>query len=132
MASLKLLFKDAKSQTSLTDEYQVNTTQDDITINLIPGDLGQASISLVKLENDVLADDHLGSIDDLFIGSNAFVANKFLSITTIITDVSENSNGTSVDLSIIGGIIPFQSKMAKIVTSQGDSVAYKIEIFFFQ
>jgi hypothetical protein len=132
MPSVKLLFKEAKSQTSLTDEYQINATQEDITINLIPGDIGQASISLVKLENTVLADEHLGSLDDFVIGSNISVANKFLSIITIITDVSQNSNGTSIDFSIQGGVRPFSTKMVKLVTSQGDSVGYKIEIFFFE
>jgi len=132
MANIKLLFKEAVSQTSLTDIYQVDETNKLVKIDLIIGDIGQASISTIKIDDDVLVNEHLGTLVDFSIGKNKAIVNRFLNITTIVTDVNTEHNRTGIDFSIRGGVSPYHYVLSKQVINQGDSVAYKIEIFFYQ
>ena len=132
MANIKLLFKEAVSQTSLTDVYQVDETNKLVKIDLIIGDIGQASISTIKMDDEVLLSEHIGTIADFSIGRNKAIVNRFLNITTIVTDVSQDHNRTGIDFSIRGGVSPYHYVLSKQVINQGDSVAYKIEIFFYQ
>jgi len=132
MANIKLLFKEAVSQTALTDIYQVDESNKLVKIDLIIGDIGQASISTIKIDDDVLVNEHLGTLVDFSIGKNKAIVNRFLNITTIVTDVNTEHNRTGIDFSIRGGVSPYHYVLSKQVINQGDSVAYKIEIFFYQ
>nr|WP_068891153.1 hypothetical protein [Pedobacter panaciterrae] len=132
MPNIKLLFKEAVSQTSLTDVYQVDESNRLVKINLVIGDIGQASISTIKLDDEVLLNEHLGSLVDFSIGRNSAIVNRFLNITTIVTDVSQDHNRTGIDFSIKGGVNLYHCALSKQVSNQGDSVGYKIEIFFYQ
>lgn len=132
MPDINLLFQEATSQTSLTDSYQVDDSDRQIKFDLIIGDIGQASISTIKLDDNILLGNHEGTLVDYPVGENRNVANKFLNITTIVTDVSQNHNRTGINFSIRGGRNPYNYALSKVVVNQGDSVAYKIEIFFYQ
>ena len=132
MANIKLLFKEAVSQTSLTDVYQVNDTSKLVKIDLIIGDIGQASISTIKIDDEVLVSEHLGTLTDFSVGRNKSIVNRFLNITTIVTDVNTEHNRTGIDFSITGGVNPYHYALSKQVINQGDSVGYKIEIFFYK
>ncbi|GAA4316996.1 hypothetical protein GCM10023149_14330 [Mucilaginibacter gynuensis] len=123
---------DLKSRTSLTDEYIVNGGNGEVIIDLIIGAMGQSGISIIKLDSVVLADEIIGSLVGFVIGTNKEVENKFLTVTTIITDVSKDSDVTSLDFAIKGGNQPFKAKMERAVQGEGDSVAYDIDIFFHQ
>jgi hypothetical protein len=132
MANIKLLFKEAASQTSLTDVYQVDDSNRLVKIDLIIGDIGQSSISTIKIDDQVLLSEHLGTVVDFSVGKNKAIVNRFLNITTIVTDVNQDHNRTGIDFSIKGGVSPYHYVLSKQVINQGDSVAYKIEIFFYQ
>lgn len=132
MANIKLLFKEASSQTSLTDVYQVDDSNRLVKIDLIIGDIGQSSISTIKIDDQVLLSEHLGTVVDFSVGKNKAIVNRFLNITTIVTDVNQDHNRTGIDFSIKGGVSPYHYVLSKQVINQGDSVAYKIEIFFYQ
>jgi len=132
MANIKLLFKEAVSQTSLTDVYQVDDSNKLVKIDLIIGDIGQASISTIKIDDEVLLSEHLGTLVDFPVGRNKAIVNRFLNITSIVTDVNQDHNRTGIDFSIKGGVSPYHYVLSKQVSNQGDSVAYKIEIFFYQ
>ena len=123
-------FLNTTSSTSLTDIYHVEETDNPVNISLTIGEEGQSSLSVIKIDNHVLENNLVGSVLNLDIGSNSSIAFKFLTILTIITDVDPEHNMTRIDFEISGGRGDYFHSMEKTVLNQGDSVAYKIEIFF--
>ncbi|EOR93095.1 hypothetical protein ADIARSV_3735 [Arcticibacter svalbardensis MN12-7] len=52
------------TETALTDQYQVNTGENDVKIHLITGDNGQTAVSKIRLNEKVLIPVHLNSLED--------------------------------------------------------------------
>lgn len=128
--SLKTLFKESNGKTAHFDEYLINKSTDKITLDLKIGDTGQASVSDVMIDDKTILSGAEGNIKKLELGSNKSLRGKFLDVIIIITDVATDTDKTSVDFSLNGGPAPYEFFMQKTVLQQGQSVAYKMSIFF--
>lgn len=130
--SLKSLVDKATSKTSITDLYRVDDSNTPIILNLAVGAPGQKSMSKIKIGNKILADGVNGMINNLKVGTNDSVNNRFLNVKTIVTDIQGGTNDTFIDFSLTGGPDgKYHCQLSKTVASDGDSVFYEIEIFFF-
>ncbi|WP_343691927.1 hypothetical protein [Chitinophaga sp.] len=127
---LKKVFADTTGKTNHYDEYKVDLSDSPIVMNLFPGTTGQSAVSDVIIDSTRKGSNIQGSITDFTIGTGNSLVNKFLEVYTIITDVATDTNLTSLDFSLTGGIAPYRYKMERTVQQQGDSAAYKITIFF--
>ena len=129
--SIKTLFRESKKKTAHFDMYQVDGSDAPIHMSLFPGDTGQSAVTDIYLEDHVIEKGIVGTIENFLLGTNQFLDGKFLEVYTVISDVSNDTDLTSFEFHLEGGIIPYDIKMEKTVQNQGDSVIYKMTIFFF-
>lgn len=129
---LKTRVNESKGRTAHFDEYKVRDDDTPVFMTLFPGDTGQSSLTDVILDGNKLKVEVPGVIEDFSIGTNRALNGKFLEIYTLITDVPGDPDLTSVDFSLMGGEVPYNYYMEKTVQDQGDSVGYKVTIFFFR
>lgn len=127
---LKKVFADTTGKTNHYDEYKVDLSDSPIVMNLFPGTTGQSAVSDVIIDSNKRGSNIQGTITDFTLGTGNSLVNKFLEVYTIITDVATDTNLTSLDFSLTGGLAPYRYKMERTVQQQGDSAAYKITIFF--
>jgi hypothetical protein len=128
--SAKKEYERVKQKTAHYDEYKVNKTNDPIYISVLPGDTGQAALTDVFLEGENIIKQNTGAIQDHEIGNNKTLRAKFLDVYTLITDVQGEPDLTSFRFMLRGGAMPYEYYTEKTVQVQGDSVIYKITIFF--
>jgi hypothetical protein len=121
-----------QSTIALEDLYEINNTDDGISLIVRTGAKGQKSLTTVKLNRTIKVKDVNGSIDKpLALGSGAGLVGKTLRIKTEITDISDQSNDTFIDLRIMGGPSEYRHKIEKTVAADNDSVLYTADIEFF-
>lgn len=128
--SVKTLFKESTSKTAHFDTYKVDKSDNIISMNVFPGDTGQASISEAYIEGVKIIGEQEGPVNDLQLGTNKKLRGKFLDVYTLVTDIPGEPDLTSFRFQLNGGVMPYENFMEKTVQSQGDSVVYKISIFF--
>ncbi len=128
--SIKKDYETVKQKTAHYDEYKVNQSTDVILMSVYPGDTGQAALTEVFLEGNKILEKHPGSIEDFELGTNKSLRGKFVDVYTLVTDVQQDSDLTSFLFELFGGDKPYEYYTEKTVHSNGDSVIYKITIFF--
>jgi hypothetical protein len=128
--SLATLLKGSSGKTSHVDLYVINKSTNKVILDIEIGDTGQSGISKLVLGGVTIATDVIGSIRGQDLGTNKSLDGKFLEVTTVIADVSKKTNLTSFDFNLTGGTEPFRFVMQRSVQKEGDSVGYKIKIFF--
>jgi len=118
---------------TLTDTYQVNGSDQNVTFNLIFGPLGVAPMSAVKLDDAVLLSNTAGSLTAVNVGANKDIAGKFLTISTVVSVTSATSVPANItlDFSLTGGAGDYRHSIMQTVTVSGTSVFFSITIFFF-
>lgn len=124
--SVKTLFKESTSKTAHFDTYKVDKSDNIISMNVFPGDTGQASISEAYIEGVKIIGEQEGPVNDLQLGTNKKLRGKFLDVYTLVTDIPGEPDLTSFRFQLNGGVMPYENFMEKTVQSQGDSVVYKI------
>ena len=109
-----------KSVTLIAD-YQV--ANGPVTLTIVIGD-AQIGASIVKLDAVVLGK---GQIAKLLIGNGADIRNHALRIKSVVSDVNDATNNTSITYQLRGGAQDqdFHSKCT--VATNGDSVIYRAE-----
>ena len=128
--SLKTIFKEREDKTAHFDTYKIDKSDIMITMNVFPGDTGQASLSEAYLEDIKIIDAAQGAIEAFPVDTNKKLRGKFLEVYTIVTDLPGEPDLTSFLFQLNGGVSPYEYFMEKTVQEQGDSVIYKITIFF--
>ena len=128
--SVKSLSEESENKTSHFDDYKIDKSEKDIIMNVFPGDTGQACLSEAYLEGNKIITDHEGAIDAYIVGTNKNLRGKHLEVYTLVTDMPGEPDLTSFRFQLSGGILPYEYYTEKTVQSQGDSVVYKITIFF--
>ena len=103
----------------LVADYEV--AKDDVTLTVVVGD-AQIGSSIVKLGTKVLGQ---GDIDGLAIGSGPKIKHKRLFVKTVVTDVNDNTNHTSVTYQLAGGRLDQEFACAGTVEENGDSIIYR-------
>lgn len=130
--ALKTLVNESDERTAHFGMYKVEDSDRHVHLDLFPGATGQSAISTVKLESTTLVREQEGSIEDLDLGTNAELRGQEMTIYTLVTDISHDTDLTTLDMILKGGVEEYSISLKRTVQSQGDSVGYKITILFFQ
>ncbi len=133
MAKKKLIktqFKESNTKSAHFDTYQVNDSYNPVTMCVFPGDTGQAALTEVYLEKEKIISDQEGPLIDVDLGTNSNLAGKFLDVYTVVTDIPGEPDLTNLRFQLNGGVLPYEYYMERTIQNQGDSVVFKISIFF--
>jgi len=121
------------STVSVVDLFEVDGSDNSVFLDFRAGAEGQASLTTVKINRTVVEEDVEGSFEQpLSIGANADLDGKTLRIKTTITDLSDLTNDTFIDITITGGAQDYHHRFEKTVTNERDSVFYSANIIFFK
>src|SRR5437879_2658511 len=105
--------------TTLVEDYAVAAGR--VTLSVLVGD-GQMGTSVVRLDQEQLA---IGDITDLAIGRGPDIAGKQLFVKTVVTDVNDKTNHTSVRYELKGGKADKNFDLAESVDQEGGSIIYR-------
>ncbi|MGH7323702.1 MAG: hypothetical protein ACREJ9_03540 [Candidatus Rokuibacteriota bacterium] len=108
---------------NLDTTYHVDSG--DITLSIVIGD-GQLGSSRVSLGGKVLGQGD--AIKNLPLGKGSKLAGKALSVKSVVTDVNDQTNHTSITYSLRGGAAPADYELNATVTDEGDSIIYRATI----
>ena len=135
MAKAKVL----KSTVTIRDSYELNNSTVDVLLDIKIGAEGQSSLTEVKLtdpktgESRIIVTDISGSFNEpVACGTNEDLPKKVLKISTLVQDISPDTDDTFEDIRITGGKDEFHQRMEKTVSSQGETVFYTATIRFFK
>ena len=104
----------------LKSEYKADN-DNKINISIIIGD-AQIGSSIIYLENQEIGK---GDIHNLEIGIGSQLIGKKLIIKSVVTDVNDMSNYTSITYMISGGLFDQTFTSKAVVDENGDSVIYR-------
>ena len=128
--SLRTEFNESKQKTAHFDVYKIKKSSTRVLLTIYPGDTGQAALTDIILEGADPVKGIIGVIENYDLGTNNSLNGKYLDVYTIITDTSVDSDSTSFDFRLTGGVQLYKYYLEKTVQQQGGSVIYKIAIFF--
>ena len=109
----------AVKSTRLEEDYAV--TDGDVQLSVIIGDR-QFGTSLVTLDGEQLA---LGDVNGLTVTAPGGLRGKKLFVKSVVTDVNDQSNFTSITYELSGGVAPKGFELRETVDNDGDSVVYR-------
>lgn len=109
----------------LKEDYRVRADRE-IQLSIMIGD-AQIGVSAVFLEDRKVGQ---GDIHDFVIGPGAEIKGKRLKIKTIVTDVNDNTNQTSVTYLFKGGDRDHSFSASAMVDQEHGSVTYRAVITF--
>lgn len=98
----------------------------DVTLSVIIGNK-QFGTSAVSLQGQTIV---TGDVNNLLIPANGGLTGKDLFIKSVVTDVNDMSNITSIRYMLAGGVTPKQFDLSATVEQEGDSVVYRTTIHF--
>jgi hypothetical protein len=127
--SVKAAYKESNTKTAHFDTYKVDESDNMISMNVFPGDTGQASLTDVYMDNNKLIAGIEGNIDAFELGTNIGLLAKTLDVYCIVTDITGDLQ-TNLRFQLTGGVVPYEYVMQRTVLSRGNSVVYKISILF--
>jgi len=103
----------------LKTDYQVAKAHVRLTITIGDAQIGS---SIVSLDGKELG---RGEIDGLDVGAGPKVKGKLLFIKSVVSDVNDSTNHTSITYELSGGALDQAFRSASIVDIAGDSVIYR-------
>lgn len=104
---------------ALQTDYQVGTG--DVSLTITIGD-GQIGSSLVRLGDKELAS---GEVKKQKIGAGSSLKGKTLFVKTVVADVNDQTNRTSVRYELKGGKVDRAFDLDASVEEEGGSVIYR-------
>ena len=104
---------------TLVADYEVADAMVELTV--LVGD-AQIGTSIIKLASTPLGD---GVIADLPIGVGSEIRGKKLFVKSIVTDVNDSTNNTSITYQLKGGRLDQEFSSAGTVDENGDSIVYR-------
>lgn len=120
------------AKTTLDTLYLVNSSNRKVNLDITVGDEGQTSLLTVRLNKDILTEEHKGNLTKLAIGNNSVLNNKVLKIVVTVTDTSKKTDLTFVNIKLSGGVLTRSYPLYKTVEKEGDSVDYYCHIEFYK
>lgn len=102
-------------------ETMYEVVADKVYLTIIIGEK-QIGSSLVKLNNEIL---QMGDIKNLEIGLGSDIAGKTLITKTVVTDVNDQTNRTSVSYFLKGGKTDKDFSLDATVAEEGASIIYR-------
>lgn len=130
--SLKTKFKESSKKTAHYDEYLVDNSSDKVFMSIYPGDTGQSAVTDILLEGADPDRGLEGTVENYDLDTNINLNGRYLDVYTEITDVHGDPDLTNFEFELTGGVQYYTYKMEKTVQNQGDSIVYKMSIFFYQ
>ncbi len=113
------------------DFYKINTDDNQVTLDLIFGDLGQ-SVDYVLALDDVIKIDHSKiSIQDYTLGKGPDLAGKTLTVSGNIQDMPATSHNITLILRIKGGATNIERPYASPV-NPGDNIDISLAVHFYK
>ena len=109
---------------SLESQYPVGDGE--VKLTVVVGD-AQLGSSLVKLETKEIG---RGDIANLAVGKGPKLTGKSLKVKTVVTDVNDKTNRTSVTYELKGGVQPAEFSLEGTVAEEGDSIIYRASFDF--
>jgi len=104
---------------TLVTAYEVAKANVYLTIVIGNAQLGS---SAVKLNNKVLG---TGDIEELLVGKGPSIEGKPLSVKSVVTDVNDKTNQTSIRYKLKGGKFDKNYDLEATVSQEGESVIYR-------
>jgi len=104
--------------------YKVDSA--DVFLTVLIGEK-QLGASLVKLDGKVLGE---GAIKKLKVGNGRDLVGAKLTTKTVVTDINDMTNRTSITLILGGGTVPAEHTLSVECDDNGDSAIYRTEVEF--
>ena len=117
------------SKSTLVDFYKVKQNSSEIKLEVEIGFAQQAATS-VRLDGKKLNGEKENSFE-LILGKDINLTKKELFLTTIILDVSKETNNTSLKITLTGGTKKYSAMMKQTVLEEGGIATYVVHIEFF-
>ena len=124
--------EEAEESTALDTFYVLNSTSNDVTLEVLMGDAGQSFDLLITLDDAVLANHKKDNYPETVIGQNNTLNGKVLRIAASIADLSRETNLTSLTVILKGGKANRKFPLFKAVKEEGEMVEYACRIEFFR
>lgn len=118
--------------TALDTLYIVDGSENDVTLEVNVGEAGQTSDMTIRLDNEVITENHAGDFPQQPLGTNQQLNGQKLSIVATIADTSRTTNFTSLTIRLTGGVAQNDFPLFKTVDSEGESADYLCLIEFFK
>lgn len=109
---------------NLNTEYRVGSGN--LSLTVVIGD-AQFGTSILKLDGENI---QLGIIDNVSLGTGSDLIGKVLTIKTIVSDVNDATNHTSVTYSFREGTNEQKYGLEAVVGEEGGSVMYRAAFRF--
>ena len=122
----------AAVNTTLDTLYIIDSSDNEVTLEVETGGEGQTSDMTIKLNDDIIAENLAGNFGEASLGTNKKLNGKKLSIVATIADTSRVTNFTSLTIHLKGGMIPNEFPLSKTVDTEGASADYLCLIEFFK
>jgi len=110
--------------TKLETSYPVNSNDVYLTVIIGEAQLGSSSVTL---DSEILC---TGEIKDLKIGNGNDIKGKMLRVKSIVSDINDNTNRTSIIYRFKGGKADTEYLLEETVSQDGDSIIYRAYIKF--
>ncbi len=110
----------------LDASYTVRNSQP-VKLTVVIGD-AQLGTSLVRIgTRQPLA---VGQIKGLSLGKGSTLRGRTLFIKSVVTDVNDKTNHTSITYRLSGGVAPTSLGLEATVETEGDSIVYRATVHF--
>lgn len=118
--------------TTLDRIYIIDDSANNVTLAIKVGDKGQTSDMTIKLDENIIAENHTGDLAETILGNNKQLNGKKLTVVATIADTSRETNLTSLKIQLKGGMDPAEYNLLKNVADEGASVDYLCIIQFYK
>lgn len=116
--------------TSLNTGYLVNSSDSIVTVEIIIGSMGQHGRTHVELTDGIFTHDFDGSLPETNLATNFQLRDKHLIISSVIQDLSDQSNLTELILRLRGGVVFREYHLSNIAEEDKKAIEYNIIIRF--
>lgn len=116
------------------DIYLIGNFKRKINLEIIAGPFGQSARMIVEIDGKPAIEgeyEHIGNFPQTSLGLDNEVNGKVVSIVATITDLAKDTNYTSLELILTGGLTTKTYQLNKTVDEQGQSADYICFIEFF-
>lgn len=121
-----------KSDT-LCDYYQVDDSDQPLKLAVDIG-YGQNAVSKILIGKRMvpgpMSDGSFVRSFEKILGTNRELSGKSLQMTTLVLYNAKNPNGTSIVISLTGGITQYANKLETNIAEKGGVVKYSVRILF--
>ena len=109
---------------STSAPYQVSTGEVSLTVEIGDAQVGGSAVFVGGQQVGT------GLISDLDLGSGPELRNKSVRIKTVVSDINDLTNKTSVTYKLAGGAAPMETSVFSEVEDDGDSMVFSARFDF--